>query len=190
MTYPILFKGEMIRAILDGRKTQTRRVLSEIDCSGYADDPEDTLLYCPYGVPGCELWVRETWAIHKRYDHLAPRDVPMHAREGLIWCRATCAPGGPPTFSHGNAKSPQRGRWRPSIHMPRWACRLMLRLTEVRVERVWGITNADAIAEGTTHRHHFAALWDSINAKRGYGWETDPWVWVLSFEVLPPKEMA
>jgi hypothetical protein len=84
-------------------------------------------------------------------------------------------------------------KWRPSIHMPRWASRTLLEVTEVRVERVASIKWDDVIAEGCPDRglpdnnpmDWFHELWDSINAKRGYGWDINPWVWVISFEVLP-----
>lgn len=133
---PILFSGPMVRAILEGRKTQTRRVLKNPD-DGVSTTIEDgSPLYCddggfwhprpcPYGQPGDRLWVREA--------HQLSPDGPIY--------RATAREHG--TYEPGGA-----GPWRPSIHMPRWASRITLEITDVRVERVQEITEDDAIAEG------------------------------------------
>jgi len=173
---PIIFSGPMVRAILDGRKTQTRRVVK--------NSPEGV---CPYGKPGERLWVRETWATSKSLEHCKP--------SGL-------ASGAPIEYRAGGTNLPSddsmfdwlrdRGRWRPSIHMPRWASRITPNVTSVRVERVQDISNLGAFAEGTpdlrTHdndwdlRDCYSHLWDSINAKRGFGWDSNPWVWVVGFE--------
>jgi hypothetical protein len=128
---------------------------------------------CPYGQPGELLWIRETFA--KRY-----ADAERDPSDGIMY-RA----------DGGCIIEP---RWTPGIHMPRWATRLSIRITGVRVQRLQEITNADIQAEGTPDLHplgglhgaqwreRFRSLWDSINAKRGYSWEGNPWVWAISFE--------
>lgn len=186
-TYPILFNTEMVRAVLDGRKTQTRRPLTKIDqcqCELVKDHrgKVDTAalkcrnIRCPYGQSGDRLWVRETWA--------HPDD-----NNGIIRYRAT---------------SPKlQTRWHPSIHMPRWASRITLEVVSVRVERVWDTSEDDAKAEGCwplyrypitdprgrfpnkdtrSHRSDFMNLWDSIYMARGLGWDMCPWVWVVEFK--------
>lgn len=176
----------MVRAILDGRKTQTRRVVKlRLDntvlvhrgiCVHITDG--QLVEYCPYGQPGDRLWVRETWA-------------PVSAGEDAQNGRGTLYRADP-VFD-----SMQAGdfawKWKPSIHMPRWASRLTLELTAVRVERIQDCSEEriqdcseeDAKAEGIEGteygRGHFANLWDSLNARRGYGWYANPWVWVLTF---------
>jgi hypothetical protein len=180
---PILFSGTMVRAILDGRKTQTRRVITRVVWANPTYDAQTFMDInpvhranpsglCPYGDPGDTLWVRETFA--KRY-----ADAQRDPADGIIY-RA----------DGGLAVEP---RWTPAIHMPRWASRLTLRITAVRVQRVQDITAEDAHAEGILRgptfgdrdifdRALFAKLWDSINAKRGYSWDSNPWVWALTFE--------
>lgn len=185
---PIIFSGEMIKAILDGRKTQTRRVIKPqpinvIDCNLIYGDiypskaeytPNDYRL-APY-QPGDILWVRETWAkLFPEYEKI----VYLYKANG----------GG-----HG-----QDYRWRPSIHMPREAARAFLRVTNVRVEWLKDISETDAIAEGCIEglkiydgepplqmnykpQHQYMELWDKLNAKRGYSWDSNPWVWVYEFE--------
>lgn len=196
---PILFSGEMVRAILDGRKTQTRRVLkpSWSRCLDLTD-PDDrarAVEQCPYGVPGDRLWVRETWADvnssegpallyradggmrtwHEFSETFGPdygagpsMDYVAYPGEYVMW------------WSDLLAGEPDH-RWRPSIYMPRWASRLTLEVTEVRVERVQEVSEEDARAEGVGTREQFIDLWGSINMKRGYGWAKNPWVWVVSF---------
>lgn len=222
--HPILFKAEMVRAIIDGQKTQTRRVVTrqnaildghkrpnaehwkrialaaawidpgpspagnvgpylkaECDCRG----PEEGIVHrlYPQWSIGQRLWVRETWM-----------DLARCPDGGYIL--GAKAGGGdwtayPPKGFNGlpNRKS---GHWRPSIFMPRWASRITLEVTEVRVQRVNEISEADARAEGIEHhdgggvgwsaRGEFEYLWDSINAKRGFGWNLNPWIWALTFK--------
>lgn len=174
---PILFSGPMVRAILDGTKTQTRRVAMHTVCgvrvARLAYDPAPDVCACPYGVPGDRLWVRETFAPFSTGGAVYRADKPR--------------------FSPG-AHEVVGGSWHPSIHMPRWASRLSLEVTGVRVERLQDISEADAIAEGChdsdgaptqelsgTARGAFALLWDDLNADRGYGWDANPWVWVVEF---------
>lgn len=200
MERPILFSGPMVRAILDGSKMQTRRVIRFED--GFSPDrliyrstvdgaftiQEDVTgrfvqLQCPYGKEGDRLWVRETFAVqpflweknHGLQPVHYPASVPRDQIEDYVL--------------------------KPSIHMPRWASRITLEITGVRVERVQAISEADAEAEGAMEwwnsksvdeqasiyngkrgpRAAFEMLWDSINAKRGYGWDANPWVWALEF---------
>lgn len=178
---PILFSTPMVQAILDGRKTMTRRVIKfpegltgshQVGEAGNPKNPLGLMWVCgikrPKYQPGDILWVRETWRVLEcKYVYRADDESP----EG--W--------------HLNV-------WRPSIFMPREAARIFLRVTDVRVERLKEITEADAKKEGTRHTYYnphvtefsykagFAGLWDSINVKRGYGWETNPWVFVYKFE--------
>ena len=201
---PILFSGEMVRAILDGRKTQTRRVVNPQ--SLLDNKTRVTACYeCPYGAPGGHLWVRETWRaveldsgndgiLYKADNHFKSIENSQAAAD--LWCDAYA------DRKHGN-------KWRPSIFMPRWASRILLEVTDVRVERVQEISDGDAKAEGlvgwksersdeihygitaadvweTDPRITYKRLWDSINAERGHSWESNPWVWVASFKVVKP----
>jgi hypothetical protein len=170
---PILFSGAMVRAILDGSKTQTRRVVKYRD---YAeDDSQVHATECPYGQPGDRLWVRETWSVPPG-DEVEPGARLLYRADPADDAQWSPAP----LF-----------RWRPSIHMPRWASRLSLDLTGVRVEPVQDISEADAIAEGrnllVAHPGYFPDTWDAINAARGYGWDANPWVWVLEFAPPTPR---
>jgi len=212
---PILFNAEMVRAVLDGRKTQTRRVIklpgdpeTEWGCcplKGFpgmftfweSEYPEEGShnRRCPYGAPGDRLWVRETWA-HDDMLTEPNRDCICFRADGAIheyvyYTNRTNDLCGE-SFKHPD---PKPDRWRPSIHMPRWASRITLEVTDVRVERVQDISDADAVAEGIkpapvlydgAQREVFSLLWDSINAKRGYGWVDNPWVWVVTFKLVTP----
>lgn len=161
---PIMFTPENVLKILDGKKTQTRRVAKP------QQRPDWKIADCPYGLVGDRLWVRETW----QYNPYG--GIVYKAGSGIIDCAG-------------------KG-WRPAICMPRWACRLVLEITDVRIERVQDISPDDAKAEGDKERsglpeYHergplchvdwYRNLWDSINAKRGYGWDTNPLVWAISF---------
>jgi hypothetical protein len=157
----------MVQAILEGRKTQTRRVIRPqpegITESPYCIEPGSghSSRRCPYGTINDWLWVRETWA-------------PWPNPPGYIY-RAD---------NHFDA--PKSG-WRPSIHMPREASRLTLRVTGAHIECVQDISNQDARAEGASGLQPvaaFAKLWDAINAKRGFGWEVNPYCWVVAFELI------
>jgi hypothetical protein len=186
---PILFSGSMVRAILEGRKTQTRRVIKpqprlgwgyrltaefkavQVSTTGVRDR---VFIKCPYGQPGDRLWVRETWR---------------------------CPDGRSKRILYGADYANPGAGWHSPIRMPRRASRITLEITGIRVERVQEISEEDAEAEGCskepigaegralegmhfTARKQFAGLWDSINAKRGFGWGLNPFVWVLYFRKL------
>lgn len=185
---PILFSGAMVRAILAGRKTQTRRTITRlrgfsVKAVGPSNTPgydwtfrcqrglwqdmrhEDVIARCPYGMIGDRLWVRETWApmqSHRpianpeRYDNVSAWYKADHNRP--LWA--------------GN-------KWTPSIHMPRWASRVTLEITRLRLERLDDITTDDAKAEGVECRDQFAKLWQSINGEQS--WIDNPFVWVVEF---------
>lgn len=228
---PILFSGAMVRALLAGTKTQTRRVVKSVELARgeargvrvapgtfcYLDfdgvpglswrpfggsptvpyPPEKVATACPYGAPGDRLWVRETWRPQR--DNQCERIV--YAADGAVayenvpddWHRPVAA-------ERGNV---------PAIHMPRWASRLTLEVTGVRVERLCAISEFDAIAEGVepmtvslgrwrdympereapaqTHssaRESFLSLWESINGTESLA--RNPWVWVVEFRRVKP----
>lgn len=192
---PILFSGPMVRALLDGRKTQTRRIVKLTPKDGVADNRfvfEDIngkfrFIDCPYGRPRDLLWVRETWG-----ETGSPMRVDYKADAGPITETARMSAG---------------LKWKPSIHMPRYASRLTLRITAVRVERLQDISEEDAISEGIEllggptscspwkdyskdQRYKFfsapsasyCSLWESINGPES--WDQNPFVWVIQFEVI------
>lgn len=195
---PIIFNAEMVRAILAGRKTQTRRILRSQPPSnitrlgkgitGYTvgfDKFEDEVfnIYCPYQI-GYRLWVRETWA---------------EIKKGVIVYKA-------------DFNKEVEWRWKPSIHMFKKYTRLWLEITDVRVERLQDITAENCLEEGIdtesesyqiannietmnssyesdlvencAEKTEFKRLWDSINEKRGYGWKVNPWVWTVEFKKI------
>ena len=186
---PIIFSTDMVKAILEGRKTQTRRVIKPqpdrvingvpFEYLGHKyHDASDRAIRCPYGQVGDRLWVRETWATQKSIDRFSPSYIGNAATVPL-WYKADAVNG---------RSFIGLGKWRPSIFMPRWASRITLEITEVRVERLQEITFEDFKKEGIemdgSWDGSFARLWDSLNAKRGYSWESNPWVWVISFRRL------
>lgn len=186
----ILFSGPMVRAILEGRKTQTRRIITPkwLGCLDPSDsfDRDTVEKRCPYGVPGDRLWVRETWASIRVFHDGDVEAVPaVQGQCGIVFKASD-----PQADYHQD----DRGFvWRPSIFLPCWASRITLELTSVRVERLQEISNDDARAEGMTStvlrqgydaRAQFCQLWDSINGKRA-PWESKPWVWVVGFRRAP-----
>lgn len=218
---PILFSGEMVRAILDGRKTQTRRVIKPQPCQldngkwYWQKRTNDTGVYtdlpyghwweyalvsgeCPYGVSGDLLWVRETWGIYSESwtdygwegDGIVDIAIPKALPPGSMHRKYHVA------YKESGYEADEGEQWRPSIHMPRWASRITLEITSVRVERIQDISVEDMVAEGITPnmapthapywqqntRHHFIDLWESINYHRGYGWDNNPWVWAITFK--------
>lgn len=193
--HPILFSGEMVRAILDGRKTQTRRVVKP-QPKGWSDfwpvgshtEWQDIVArlpfylgcgYCPYGAPGDRLWVRES------FQPLRSGDEPGDWETGAGYSIKYAATDQLVEWVDYWNDNRITDRCMPSIHMPRWASRITLEIVAVGVERLQKITKADAIAEGSTSVEAFEALWDRMNARRGLGWHTtNPWVWVLTFKRL------
>ena len=180
---PILFSAPMVRAILDGRKTQTRRVAKNVVAvhskTGEALTQTDSLgprIRCPYGQPGDRLWVRETHFIND----FRGADIPADERnDAEIVFAAT------DMDYVRNLEDDEGFAWRPSIHMPRWASRITLEITGVRVERLNDISEADCRAEGLADNvdrahHWYRVLWEQINGPGS--WNANPWVWVVEFK--------
>ncbi|WP_226647970.1 hypothetical protein [Microbulbifer variabilis] len=219
---PILFNAQDVRAILDGRKTQTRRLIKPQPFNGVNDEeaikqmgglPAGRSLYqeinsawqsgfvdinCSYGEPGDRLWVRETFGYEVRSLGGSPHEQIVYraSKPDAVRC-----------YDCNGMEQPIK--WKPSIHMPRWASRITLEITNVRVERIQGINGDDAIAEGiqswidsfkarpTYHQNSnlggypvtaFSRMWKSI-----YGddyWDKNPWVWVIEFRRVERAEVA
>lgn len=202
---PILFSGPMVRAILEGRKTVTRRAISPKLVNRF-DEPrgpadvaagypfvefEDgywpAINFCPYGQPGERLWVRETCFIND----YRQAGVPIEERAGVdVVYRADPLPDWEGEESLIT--------WRPSIHMPRWASRILLEITDVRVERLQDISEQQALAEGVMSAERdigpdgngysplelFGGLWVKLNGMDS--WSANPWVWVVEFKRVQP----
>lgn len=209
---PILFSAPMVRAILNGEKTQTRRIMKHpprkvvvhgvgpmLAVPKHSGDEswlwpnarDEVLAMCPRGKPGERLWVREAWRTVTEADALAPRELNEAHR---LWYEADAR------------HQPGFGKLRPSIHMPRWASRIMLEITDVRVERLDSISEADCWAEGIEEVMYdfdfdsnvtmanrlrcpvdnakplFALLWESINGPGS--WDANPWLWAIEFRRL------
>lgn len=195
--HPIIFSTPMVKAIQEERKTMTRRVIKPqpqgawikepiwVDSQGYyhAGGDHDSFLSsksdlrCPYGEVGNKLWVKETWATEKHLENLSPSEIGC-ATEVALWYKSDI----------DQLSLLYRGKWRPSIFMPRSASRITLEITGIRIERLREITRADVEREGCSNAVNnplfFPKLWDSLNVKRGYGWQTNPFVWVISFKVV------
>lgn len=245
----MIFNGEMVRAILDGRKTQTRRIMKVqpsdgfhpthngydldlnahwytpgvVDKNGYlqpakkdvfgvADENEGYT--CPFGAVGDRIWVRETWGVVSHEldedgriqpwspDRPATAIHEMPFGNGYYTGHAIYAADGEFTWGDDDGYEDGRSCWKPSIHMPRAACRILLEVTGVRVERLNSISQEDAQAEGMeltgwrptysdpdsggevwTPYDNFAQLWESIYGEES--WKANPWVWVIEFKVVP-----
>lgn len=220
---PIIMSAESVRAILDGHKTQTRRVMKPQpyedarqypfmaepkSCVVWSPRPGnewfdwgngfDLLIYqdCRYGQPGDRLWIKETWNYITLAENEFQPNHPSYRRR----------PDGVPVFAFWKADEPEEGRWHSSWFMPRWMSRLTLEITDVRVERLQDITEADAIAEGwygsgltdsgrrlMKPLSWFRNTWDVMHAKGGSSWNRhrieagipwtkNPWVWAISFK--------
>lgn len=193
---PIIFSGEMVRAILDGRKMMTRRVVKNMPSSlpgwwkalhwaSAGHFIKGAKEHCPYGQPGDRLWVRESWC--QKYDR---NSKPVY---GTYLYKADDSEvfkddgdGGMEVNLDGTFASP----WISPRYMPRRASRVTLEITGVRVEKIQDISSSDSVAEGIsqtmrtepTSVERFHELWDSINDKRGFGWDANPWVWVIEFK--------
>jgi len=219
--YPILFSAPMVRALLDGRKTQTRRLVKPQPMDGWLPEvgpycptmvdkdgecyPGDEIFGAsdenegrksPFGRPGDRLWVRETWDFRSwATPPTNPNDIRIaYGADGEQKMLEAPASWHPTVYNYE--------RWRPSIHMPRWASRLTLEITDVRVQRLQGLTESDALAEGiipdeigkvaslTLERIkgekwpgpvlQFAYLWGQIYGEES--WDENPWVWAVSFK--------
>jgi hypothetical protein len=195
MDRPIIFSTEMVRAILEGRKTQTRRVIktqppnkkyrlctllattgdcknvnkfhwAHVENNNIVADQE-IYFKCPYGKIGDLLYVREAWGWYteKQGDYLPKIIYKASSTENFV-------------------------KWKPSIHMPKKYARLWLEIVGIKVERLQDITVEDIHSEGIGWDDqygclpNFVKLWDSINKKRGFGWDVNPWVWVIEFKKL------
>ncbi len=208
---PILFSAPMVQAVLEDRKTQTRRIIKPqpdrlvdlgrgpIPYRGAAPPPEmpsakmSVPIDCPYGFAGDRLWGRENYRLDVAYDGGKPTDAPPNA---AVFYEAG-----------GKVGDGVPGKQHPSIHMPRWATRLVLEVTEIRVQRLNDCSEADALAEGVvwsdrwqgfivhgvehpnrdfpvlaraTAREMYAALWDVINGSGS--WLSNPWIWAVTFK--------
>ncbi|MBT7080302.1 MAG: hypothetical protein HN929_02355 [Chloroflexi bacterium] len=220
---PIIFNSEMVRAILGGRKTQTRRVIKPqppVECSIhyflgneswlnskdrepyrhsweawsgelFRNRPNGHLcghheVKSHYGIPGDRLWVRENAQISPKHFGLSHETHKDDDGDYRIVSYCADYPGG-----RNEAADDYGIKITPSIHMPRWASRITLEVADIRVERVKNISEDDALQEGLSTGDWlgdpvgtFANLWDSINAKRGFSWESNPWVWVIEFKAV------
>lgn len=213
---PILFSAPMVKALLEGRKTMTRRSLRDQGavsdvCGGGIEPPiwwpmvGQNAQSCRYGEPGDRLWVKETWWHHGQWrlnwngnpndwhwDGWQPKNESAHLDDLRRFDRPDA---GIISTKDNREAGAMVWRLRPSIYLPRWASRVTLEVTDVRVERLQDITEQDARAEGAiglqmdrdpetgrmTNLAVFEGLWDSLNAKRG-PWASNPWVWVVSFK--------
>lgn len=229
----MIFNGEMVRAILDGRKTQTRRIVKGTDgavkfCKEWDINGEEIFVVlgekdhtgmnpvlgaisCPFGAVGDRIWVRETWGVvsHEldddgriqpwKPDRPATAIHEMPFGNGYYSGHAIYAADGDFTWGDDDGYEDGRSCWKPSIHMPRAASRILLEITDVRVERLNAISQEDAQAEGMeltgwrptysdpdsggevmTPYDNFAELWSSIYGEES--WQATPWVWVIEFK--------
>ncbi|ROI45560.1 hypothetical protein [Escherichia coli] len=189
----MIFNDEMVRAILGGNKTQTRRIVEE-KFYGRAVAAELLAKHCPYGQPGDRFWVRETYRVHGKATDVATLVYRASVRNS--WTEQTHR------VPVEVCNKPVSEKWTPSIHMPRWASRILLEITNVRVERLNDISECDARDEGVppagsllpdhpgtflTPKGDFAMakvafqrLWESIYGEES--WSANPWVWVIEFE--------
>lgn len=221
---PIVMTTSSVRAILEDRKLQTRRVMKPQPYFSHDNwwFEKKGMVYalpngkelctpalgiwdvCPYGRAGDRLWVKETWRVVNTFDGLSPSEMASRFDEGKtasVWYRY-------PVWMCNDKEYEKnfQGRWRSARFMPRWASRFLLEIKGIRIERVQDITLEDIEKEGViddeykdyerkmlslpegypviSRRAEFVQLWDSINLKRGYGYDANPWVWVIDFKVV------
>ena len=194
MEKPILFSTPMVQAIMEGRKTQTRRIVKDSMLQENNGKYDEEFLFltvkkCPYGEVGDVLWVRETWFSTKsNTKELLEAGDLSHIR-----------------YKAENNYDPNKDcvgrKWKPSIHMPKAACRIFLEITNIRIERLNNISEDDAIAEGVNRTDAmnewyymenvyntdspliaFESLWESINGRES--WDSNPYVWVIEFKQI------
>lgn len=211
----IIMSGAMVKALLAGKKTQTRRLIKPQPPSGFwfyeltddlgyseagfvQNELEDPLYYrCPYGKPGDKLWVKETW---RHYGNLYKGNkayaLVEYRADGA--CRQIELKIPLPTRSWWDSgKKP----WASPIFMPRWASRITLKVTKIRIQQVQDIGANDIFKEGIDKweeyeggrvisvaqaRGRFRQLWNSLYAKGDFGWDSNPWVWVIEFKRVVP----
>ncbi|MGH1529659.1 ASCH domain-containing protein [Yersinia proxima] len=223
---PILFNAEMVNAILSGRKTQTRRIIANTGADnciplqkrtktkdGIYTHVTDAPAYglCPLGKVGDQLWVREAYRMAKSLDAHSPSvvaELSLNAGYKKPWAPIQLEADGTRIGKWAGFDTPpvltEAGKLRPSLHMPRWASRINLLITGVRVERLQDISQEDAQAEGMeltgwrptysdpdsggeveTPYDNFAELWISIYGEEN--WQANPWVWCITFERMEAK---
>ena len=217
---PILLTGEMVRSTLAGLKTKTRRPLKPQPEKLIFDEMTASLLPrlsdCPFGKVGDRLWVRETFCLECQVERDQPPPFAdgrpiLYLRDGIecskeeaeIWLQPHYRATDPtPELAYEDSDGEPTVRWKPAIHMPRWASRITLEITEIRVERVQEITEEESKAEGVLPCPHplskddecldcyldageyacsFLNLWNRLYAKKGLGVDVNPWVWVIGF---------
>jgi hypothetical protein len=196
---PIIFSGPMVRAILEGKKTQARQVVKPQPTADWGWSNEGTRngsiidllsskpeIKCPF-LKGQRLWVRETWAPFSAWNtdegievDIIDLPTPKLTGKEQIAYKAD--------FNNVFSESANI-RWRSPIHMPRWASRITLEIKDIRVERVQDITKKDVKAEGVSDWEEFRELWDKLNARRGFknrgsSWDKNPYCWVIAFDVV------
>jgi len=212
---PILFSDRRVRALLSGQQSQTRRIMKSQSFGPVQDNHEgcygidvmrnhlqgnrvvnleDLRHHCPYGQPGDKLWVRETW----RGPVVAPEEMVKYQREPLAFKKSQYCRYQADSGLYGQDDAQPHSGWQAGIHMPRWASRIDLRITRLRVEKIQDISDADILAEGVQFDNHFLNNFftmqkDTVSPKEAYlkawtqqygstSWEVNPWVWVIDFE--------
>lgn len=212
----VAFIAPMVNAILDDIKTNTRRPLSKlhaelIDVHNTSPKDPGLLALCPHGKPGDRLWVREAWRVSNRWDDKPPRELPVNGLTIFYEAGGSAGnmkDGDGRRWNHDRDYPGKRldwvGRYRPPMFLPRWASRILLEITEIRIERIADISEADATAEGVEvwargalspdgcrvlgPWEKFVYLWNQIHGHGDKAFHLDPWVWVIAFKRLtPPK---
>jgi len=178
----ILFKQPMIKAIINGSKTQTRRVIKPQPASDETMSSGFSLLFHPRYRVGEVVYIKEAWATYRANDDWT---IPQIPKTATVFYKLDDPDGFSPI-----------GKWRSPLFMPAWAARYFIKITDVRTERLEEITEDDAQSEGVTrppnysltphYQQWFRVLWDTINKQKGYGWDDNPWVWVYCFELASP----